>query len=344
MRENRAVVTIDEQESDAQDPGPRAREPEARGSGDLASGGGDASSVDGDATHPATESSEPDAVCAAATDLARSAAEEIAEPGSVGEYLGVTVEENGVVTHRFSCSMRGYRGWHWAVTLARTPGAAEATVSETVLLPGSEAVLSPTWVPWSDRLQPGDLGAQDALPRRPDDPNLVPGFEQVALEHAEDADLLQVWELGLGRHRVLGPYGREAAVHRWYSGDHGPTAQESVYAAEACATCGYLMPLAGTLRQVFGVCANEWSPSDGRVVSLDHGCGAHSESDVEQPEPIPLPEPALDEIGADAVIIDRQETPGDDGTPGGPDAVVGAETGPGVPGAEPAADGSERTE
>ena len=28
---------------------------------------------------------------------------------------------------------------------------------------------------------------------------------------------------------------------------------------------------------MFGACANEWSPSDGLVVSLDHGCGAHSE-------------------------------------------------------------------
>ena len=34
------------------------------------------------------------------------------------------------------------------------------------------------------------------------------------------------------------------------------------------------------MRQMFGVCANEWSPSDGKVVSLDHGCGAHSQTDV----------------------------------------------------------------
>jgi hypothetical protein len=28
------------------------------------------------------------------------------------------------------------------------------------------------------------------------------------------------------------------------------------------------------------VCANEWSPDDGKVVSFDHGCGAHSETGV----------------------------------------------------------------
>ena len=48
-----------------------------------------------------------------------------------------------------------------------------------------------------------------------------------------------------------------------------------------CSTCGYFVPMAGALRAVFGVCANEWSPSDARVVSLDHGCGAHTETDVD---------------------------------------------------------------
>ena len=57
--------------------------------------------------------------------------------------------------------------------------------------------------------------------------------------------------------------------------------------------------MAGALRSVFGVCANEWSPSDGRVISLDHGCGAHSETDVEQPEPSPLGEPIVDEFAVD---------------------------------------------
>ena len=40
------------------------------------------------------------------------------------------------------------------------------------------------------------------------------------------------------------------------------------------------MPMGGSARLLFGVCANEWSPFDGKVVSFDHGCGAHSETDV----------------------------------------------------------------
>jgi hypothetical protein len=44
------------------------------------------------------------------------------------------------------------------------------------------------------------------------------------------------------------------------------------------------------------VCANEWSPDDGRVVSMDHGCGAHSQTDVEPgPSDWPDSEPGIDE-------------------------------------------------
>jgi hypothetical protein len=34
------------------------------------------------------------------------------------------------------------------------------------------------------------------------------------------------------------------------------------------------------LRQAFGACANEYAPDDGKVVSVDHGCGAHSQAVV----------------------------------------------------------------
>jgi hypothetical protein len=298
------VVTIDEQGTDVQEPGPDRTE---AGSAERLA----PPTAERGPSDPESAVGGPDARCAAAVDLARGAAEQIADPGTVGDHLGVIAEGDRVVTHRFGCASRGYRGWHWAVTVARTPGSEDVTVSETVLLPGEDAVLSLDWVPWSDRLQPGDLGASDVLPRRPDDPNLVPGFEQVALEYGDEVDLYQFWELGLGRVRVLGPQGRESAADRWYSGEHGPTADESVHAASACATCGYFVPLAGALRQVFGVCANEWSPSDGQVVSVDHGCGAHSETDVEQPEPTPLPEPILDELGAETVVVLREEIQGE---------------------------------
>ena len=267
--------------------------------------------------HASRPAAEPDAQCAAAVRTARKAAEDVAEdvadPGSVGEHLGVVSGGDRVATHSFACQAKGYRGWRWAVVVARAPRARVVTVSEVVLLPGSESVLAPAWVPWSDRIVPGDLGAADALPYRADDPYLEPGYSVTG----DDEDAVALWELGLGRTRVLSPVGRDAAATRWYLGDRGPSSDEAVNATAGCAGCGYFLPVAGALRQVFGVCANEWSPSDGRVVSLDHGCGAHSETDVERVEPQPLPEPILDEIGHEVVVIHRR--PGPDAEPG-PDA------------------------
>jgi hypothetical protein len=243
----------------------------------------------------------PDAVCAAAVDLARAAAEEVADPGTVGEHLGAQAEGDRLVTHRFTCAARGYRGWVWAVTVTRVPRARVATVSEVVLLPGEGALLTPAWVPWSERLAPGDVGAADVLPYAADDPRLEQGYEATG---DEDADRVAVAELGLGRRRVLSRQGRAEAAERWYAGDHGPEADSAKAAAAPCASCGFFVQLSGSMRQVFGVCANEWSPSDGRVVSIDHGCGAHSETDVDRTVE-ELPPPILDETGYDELPVSR---------------------------------------
>jgi hypothetical protein len=252
--------------------------------------------------HAARPAAEPDAQCAAAVRLALTAAREVADPRAVGEHLGVASEGDRVATHSFACTAKGYRGWRWAVVVARAPRARTVTVSEVALLPGADAVQAPIWLPWSDRIVPGDLGAADTLPFRVDDPYLEQGY---AVTGEDDEDAAALWELGLGRARVLSPVGRDAAATRWYQGGRGPLSDEAVNASAACASCGYFLPVAGSLRQVFGVCANEWSPSDGRVVSIDHGCGAHSETDIERVEPQPLPEPILDELGHEAVVIDR---------------------------------------
>lgn len=255
-----------------------------------------------------------DTVLGPAVDLARAAAEEVAEsPELVGEYLGATREEERVVTHRFASTARGYRGWAWAVTLARVPRGRTPTVSEVDLLPGEGALLAPTWVPWAERLRPGDLGPGDVLPLLPDDDRLEPGYQATG---DEDADRLAIFELGLGRERVLSRQGRDEAATRWYRGSHGPTAPGAVASTAPCSTCGFLVLMAGSLRTQFGVCANEWSPDDGRVVSMDHGCGAHSQTDVppvasEWPDPSPVVaesdvemlvlDPASQEPGADEV-------------------------------------------
>lgn len=246
-----------------------------------------------------------DPACVDAVDLARRAAEEIARPGEVGEHLGFDVEGDRVVTHYFACLDRAYRGWRWAVTVARAARARNVTVSETVLLPGTGALLPPTWVPWSERLRPGDLGVGDLLPTPADDDRLVPGYTVTD----EDHDRQMIFEYGLGRARVLSPYGRDLAVRRWYSGDHGPNTPIAYAAPAQCSTCGFYWPLAGALGRVFGVCANEYAPDDGRAVSADHGCGAHSEASV-LPSTVETAPPILDDMGYD--LMDEPASLGTD--------------------------------
>lgn len=233
-----------------------------------------------------------DTTLASAVEEARIAAETIAEEGAVGDHLEMQMEGERVATHLFDCTATAYRGWRWAVTVARVARSRKVTVCETHLLPGPESVLSPDWVPYDQRLAPGDIGPGDVLPYRDADPMLEYGFEATG---DEDVDQMALWELGLGRPRVLSAEGREVAAQRWYDGENGPHAEAARACQESCSSCGYYLPLAGALRRTFGVCANAWSPSDGRVVSLDHGCGAHSETEAETSSPAAAPQPLLDD-------------------------------------------------
>lgn len=219
-----------------------------------------------------------------AVDQARQSLLEVTRDANIGEHAGLVQEADRVVTHAFECLLPGYRGWFWTVTLARASRAKTATVNELSLRPGPDALLAPEWVPWSDRLTPDDVGPSDRLPYLPDDENLQANVDPLLDEGFEstgaDADQLAEWEMGLGRARILSDTGRTRAFRRWYRSDSGPRNQATRDAKASCSTCGYLLHLGGSARQLFGACANEWSPFDGRVVSLDHGCGAHSETDV----------------------------------------------------------------
>ncbi|MFR0353327.1 DUF3027 domain-containing protein [Streptomyces sediminimaris] len=276
-----------------------------------------------------TRSRTPDRLCAEAVDLARAAAEEAAAPGVVGEHVGLESEGDRVVTHFFECKELGYRGWRWAVTVARASRARFVTLDEVVLLPGPDALLAPEWVPWSERLRPGDMGPGDLLPTDAEDLRLEPGYsgedqpapdsavsaEMAELAEAEDAEVTSgvpaslpvapargsiaavAEELGMRRSRVLSRYGLHIAADRWEEayGAKTPMAQA---APASCVSCGFLQPIGGSLGQAFGVCANEFSPADGRVVSLAYGCGGHSEAAVMPRPPQPAP-PVIDETRVD---------------------------------------------
>jgi hypothetical protein len=281
-----------------------------------------------------------DEICAQATDVARVAAVELAGPDGVGEYVGAEADDERVVTHLFGCQDRAYAGWRWAVTVSRASRAKAVTVSEVVLLPGPDALLAPPWVPWSERVRPGDLGVGDLMPAASDDERLVPAATLEGEDGILDWDDSAGWERGAdwehevgwghgpswdGSHelsavlagdtaeapgaaapprraRVLSAIGRDTTAIRWYTSEHGPGTPLARAAPGPCETCGFLTALAGPLGRVFGVCANEYAPDDGRVVSLDHGCGAHSEA-LAAGQGFGTIAPVIDEIGYDLVDV-----------------------------------------
>jgi hypothetical protein len=215
-----------------------------------------------------------------AAELARAAAMEDAvasqlDSSVVGEFVSVDLDDR-VATYLFESSVPGYVGWRWAVTVVKVEDESHPTICDVVLLPGAESLLPPEWIPYKDRLLPGDVGVGDIVPTSADDVRLVPGF--AALPEDEELDPVQLFEFGLGRARVLSIEGRDAASKRWYAGDSGPNTAITQHASKACGSCGFFLPIAGSLRSAFGVCANALAPDDARVVSVDHGCGAHSEA------------------------------------------------------------------
>ncbi|MEU5422013.1 DUF3027 domain-containing protein [Streptomyces sp. NPDC001407] len=294
----------------------------------------------------------PDRLCAEAVELARTAAEEAALPGMVGDHVEVAADGDRVVTHYFACLDPGYRGWRWAVTVARASRAKVVTLDETVLLPGPDALLAPEWVPWSERLRPGDMGPGDLLPTEADDLRLEPGWtgedapppnsalaeEMDRLGDAEDADVTVgspaaqavppargsiaavAEELGMRRARVLSRYGLHSAADRW-DDTHGAKTPMAQAAPASCVSCGFLVRLGGSLGQAFGICANEFGPADGHVVSLSYGCGGHSEAAVMPKAPRPSA-PVIDETLVDPLQL-RPSSSAGSVSADGPDEELG---------------------
>jgi hypothetical protein len=190
------------------------------------------------------------------------------------------------------------------VTVTRIPRSRHVTICETVLLPGPDALLAPAWLPWNERVVAGDLGVGDLMATAADDDRLAPGYVL-----SDDAAVEEVsWELGLGRPRVMSQDGRMETAQRWYESDSGPEAPISTAAPRnaRCGTCGFYLPLAGSMRSMFGVCGNLFAPDDARAVSADHGCGAHSEALLSTTE-LPIEElPTIyDDSEVEAVAVSR---------------------------------------
>lgn len=166
--------------------------------------------------------------------------------------------------------------------------------------------------PDADQAQAKEQG-EDGRTQAEDDVSVQTGDttdnpEDASVTSAQDLED-SVEEFMLSRRHVLSPLGRDQTAKRWYEGPHGPKAMSTKTAAgNLCSTCGFFVPLKGDFDRMFGVCANKWSPDDGRVVSLDHGCGEHSEIDPPQPSHLWVQsKPAYDDMHIDVIAQSPRE-------------------------------------
>jgi hypothetical protein len=149
---------------------------------------------------PVWRTGKPDAVLAAAVDVARAAVEGIAPAQQIGRHLGARTEGDRLVTHLFESKLSGYLGWQWYAVLTRNSRSKVVTVNELGLLPSEDSVLAPEWIPWAERVRPEDAqgdegseemsgaGAPDAEGQSADEPSAQSADEPSAQSADEDAD------------------------------------------------------------------------------------------------------------------------------------------------------------
>jgi hypothetical protein len=123
-----------------------------------------------------------------AESFARDAALADAEFASqVGTFVSVEYDDdNRVATYLFEAAIAGYKGWRWAITLAKVDEKSEPTICDVVLLPGPDSLIAPDHIPYRDRIEPADITPGVIVPSLADDSRLVPGI--AALPQDEDLD------------------------------------------------------------------------------------------------------------------------------------------------------------
>ena len=133
------------------------------------------STEDGPATPVTERPADLEAVLMGAVELARTAIVEHSGD-TVGEYLGATFDDPTAATHRFLANLSGYQGWQWAVVVAALSRRRPRDDQRGGAGARADGPAGAQWVPWQQRLQPGDLGPGDLLAAPTEDPRLVQGY------------------------------------------------------------------------------------------------------------------------------------------------------------------------
>ncbi|WP_018297614.1 DUF3027 domain-containing protein [Corynebacterium lubricantis] len=232
-------------------------------------------------SHPDKSKKSNPLLSSTAVRVARAALVDVAEGEEIGEHIGVTGLAPNVAVHRFHAEVPGYPGWEWNAVIACASGSSHVTVNEVALVPApsGDALRAPEWIPYSDRLRPGDLGPGDLMAPAPDDERLTEdSFSRDAVTFP-----------GRETKKYLTTTGLEAAKQRWRTGDFGPTSEFAEKAAMQCRSCAFYVPAGQPIGDNFGLCANEFS-ADGHVVAASYGCGAHSDTHIEEEGAEPIDE------------------------------------------------------
>ncbi|HLP23228.1 MAG TPA: DUF3027 domain-containing protein [Microbacteriaceae bacterium] len=134
---------------------------------------------------------------ATSLELARAALAEITPDATVGEFIGVRVEEEFIESYLWKSAQSAYPDWQWTVTVVSLPDASPS-VMELALLPTEDSVVAPDWVPWAVRLAEYREAQKQAAAERAaagetegveleSDPFVPDGFD--GEEESDDADL-----------------------------------------------------------------------------------------------------------------------------------------------------------
>ncbi|XTR51600.1 DUF3027 domain-containing protein [Pseudarthrobacter sp. So.54] len=169
----------------------------------TAAGAGNAGTKEGSkprAGVPVWRTGKPDVFLADAVDAARTALEGIAPAGQIGRHLAAKSEGDRLVTHLFESKLAGYGGWQWYAVLTRNSRSKVVTVDELGLLPSEDSVLAPEWIPWAERVRPGDEQGDDI----PEAAGAVPLADVIEPEPAMRRGLRKRRRRRLGGRRCAG--------------------------------------------------------------------------------------------------------------------------------------------
>jgi len=84
--------------------------------------------------------------------FAEVAAKSAADKNELGSFIESMNEGEGISTYLFESKKLGYKGWRWSVTIYQADPVTEPSLCEVVMIPGSDSLIAPNWVPWSERL------------------------------------------------------------------------------------------------------------------------------------------------------------------------------------------------